>query len=123
MASSTSFLLIITLLAAVITLRGGGVAAAGDPLFHFCSPSQSSTHDVPAFNGNLKTLFSKLSNQAPPTGFANVAVGGSRSGGRVYGLALCRADVTSAADCRSCVTDAAGEISARCPSNSSAIIW
>ncbi|CAN1124100.1 Cysteine-rich repeat secretory protein 38 [Linum perenne] len=119
---SSSTYLLITIL--VITLRGG-VHAAVDPLFHFCSSSQSSSsspNDDTAFNGNLKTLFRKLSNQAPPTGFANVSVGGYDANG-VYGLALCRADVTSAAACRSCVTDAAREISSRCPSNRSAIIW
>ncbi|PKA64242.1 Cysteine-rich repeat secretory protein 55 [Apostasia shenzhenica] len=40
----------------------------------------------------------------------------------IYGLSLCRGDVTSG-DCSTCIADAAGNISAACAGHAQAIVW
>ncbi|KAJ4729981.1 Cysteine-rich repeat secretory protein [Melia azedarach] len=88
----------------------------GDPLFHFCSSSENFTANDP-YEANLNKLMGYLDYQTPSTGFGKGAAGEN-----LYGLALCRGDV-SISDCKSCVVDASIEIRKRCPNKKAAIIW
>ncbi|KAF8414075.1 hypothetical protein HHK36_002074 [Tetracentron sinense] len=72
------------------------------------------------FDVNLNKLMGSLFYKAPPTGFGISYVG--KDPDRVYGLALCRGDVSST-DCKTCVVEASSEIRKRCPDNEGAIIW
>ncbi|XP_077211037.1 antimicrobial ginkbilobin-2-like protein [Tasmannia lanceolata] len=90
-----------------------------DPLFHFCSSSNTYTANGP-YAKNLNQLLSSLSIKVPPTGFGLGSVG--QGLGRVNGLSLCRGDVSSA-DCKTCVVDATSEIRQLCPYNEEAILW
>ncbi|XP_020092885.1 cysteine-rich receptor-like protein kinase 10 [Ananas comosus] len=74
-----------------------------------------------AFESNLNLLLSSLPSAAAPSGFYNTTVG--RSGAdQVYGLALCRGDI-SAADCNNCLTTATQDAVANCPHSTSNTMW
>ncbi|XP_027344105.1 cysteine-rich repeat secretory protein 38-like [Abrus precatorius] len=91
-----------------------------DPLAHYCSSSENFTTQSP-YELNLKTVMTLLIYNTPSTGFGVVSMGQSQSR-KVYGLALCRGDV-STSECKTCVSDATKEIRNRCPYNKGAIIW
>nr|DAD20621.1 TPA_asm: hypothetical protein HUJ06_022084 [Nelumbo nucifera] len=74
------------------------------------------------FQANLNFLLSSLSSNATPTnnGFYNTTAGSNPD--RVYGLFLCRGDVTDDV-CRTCVVTATQDITQRCPNRKVATIW
>ncbi|GAU17077.1 hypothetical protein TSUD_105760 [Trifolium subterraneum] len=93
-----------------------------DPLFHLCSNSSNFTAKS-TYESNLKTLINSLIYKTPSTGFGIGSVGLAKyKNQQVYGLALCRGDV-STLECKTCVTEATKEIKSRCPYNKGAGIW
>ncbi|XP_020092538.1 putative receptor-like protein kinase At4g00960 [Ananas comosus] len=73
------------------------------------------------YQSNLNLLLSSLPSAAAPSGFYNTTVGPS-GGDQVYGLALCRGDVSSA-DCNTCLTTAAQDAVVKCPHGRSNTMW
>ncbi|XAR53753.1 Non-specific serine/threonine protein kinase [Bertholletia excelsa] len=74
------------------------------------------------FKSNLDGLLSSLTSAANvPGGFRN-STAGSGGGTAVYGLFLCRGDV-SAIDCRNCVAEAANELVQYCPNQKAAVSY
>ncbi|XP_065882039.1 antimicrobial ginkbilobin-2-like protein [Euphorbia lathyris] len=106
---SSSHIILITICIFIPQILGS------DPLFHFCSSSENFTENS-SYQNNLHKVNLTLFTKTPPSGF------GSASSGRVYGIALCRGDV-SRRDCQTCVAESATEIRKRCPYNKAAIIW
>ncbi|XP_020080791.1 cysteine-rich repeat secretory protein 38-like [Ananas comosus] len=89
-----------------------------DPL-HINCPANYTANST--FQSNLNLLLSSLPSEAGPSGFYNVSVG--RNGAdQVYGLALCRGDVSSV-DCNTCLTTAAQDAVAKCPRGMSNTLW
>ncbi|XP_042520960.1 cysteine-rich repeat secretory protein 38-like [Macadamia integrifolia] len=95
------------------------VVLGADPLYHFCSNSKNYTSNG-TYETNLNKLMDSLYYSVPPTGFGLDSVG--KDPNRVYGLGLCRGDVSSS-DCKSCIADANPELRKRCPNDKEAIIW
>jgi hypothetical protein len=81
--------------------------------YHSCSNNSPNT----SFESNLKVLLGALSTKASENySFYNHSSNG------IYALFLCRGDVDNST-CRSCVSYAGQDITTRCPSNRTAIIW
>ncbi|KAF8016698.1 hypothetical protein BT93_H2042 [Corymbia citriodora subsp. variegata] len=89
------------------------------PLFHICSNPENFTANSP-YEYNLNNLTSFLYIKTPSSGFGLGSIGQHQD--QVYGLALCRGDLSSS-ECNACVADAGAEIQRRCPRNKGAIIW
>ncbi|KAF8414073.1 hypothetical protein HHK36_002072 [Tetracentron sinense] len=90
------------------------------PLFHICSSLAGNYTADDTFDMNLNKSMGSLFYKTPPTGFGISYVG--KDPDRVYGVAICRGDVSSA-DCKTCVVEASSEIRKRCTNNEGAIIW
>ncbi|XP_043690195.1 cysteine-rich repeat secretory protein 38-like [Telopea speciosissima] len=88
-------------------------------LYQICSNSENYTSNS-IYNTNLNKVMASLFRRVPPTGFGLVSVGQNHH--RVYGLALCRGDVSSK-DCKICIANAKTEIRKGCPNHKEAIIW
>ncbi|XP_020080794.1 cysteine-rich receptor-like protein kinase 25 isoform X2 [Ananas comosus] len=89
--------------------------------FYINCPTNANYTANSIFQSNLNLLLSSLPSEAAPSGFYNISVG--RSGAdQVYGLALCRGDVSSA-DCNACLTRAAQDAVAKCPRGMSSTLW
>ncbi|PRQ28549.1 putative protein kinase RLK-Pelle-DLSV family [Rosa chinensis] len=111
---------VILLFLSVVTLVSFPTTKA-DYLYHSC-PNTTVFTPNSTFQSNLNHLFSTLSSNATrDTGFYN-ATSGLTPNETVYGLFLCRGDVTTAA-CRSCVTTATSEVVQRCPVEKEVVIW
>ncbi|KAK3188266.1 hypothetical protein Dsin_027827 [Dipteronia sinensis] len=93
---------------------------AADPtyLFHFCSSTNFTRNSTYQTNLNRLLLSSLPSNGSDC--FHNATFG--QVPNRVYGLFLCRCDVTSAT-CQNCVTFATGDAPQRCPVSKGITIW
>ncbi|KAK9931684.1 hypothetical protein M0R45_018952 [Rubus argutus] len=105
----------------VITLLGLPSTTEADYLYHICPNSTVFTPNS-TFQSNLNHLFSDLSSNATRnTGFYNATTGRTPTDS-VYGLFLCRGDVTVAA-CKSCVTTATLEVVTHCPIEKQVVIW
>ncbi|XP_052203604.1 cysteine-rich receptor-like protein kinase 10 isoform X5 [Diospyros lotus] len=89
-------------------------------LYNICTNTTAYTSNS-AFGTNLNTLLSALSNATTATGFYNSTAGNSSSD-RVYGLFLCRGDVSPQA-CRQCVANASVDLVKLCPTQREAIVW
>ncbi|KAJ4975237.1 hypothetical protein NE237_000343 [Protea cynaroides] len=113
------FLKLSPLLLLSLALLLQGVLGA-DPLYHFCSTTSGNYTSNGTYETNLKKLMASLFYKVPSTGFGVDSVG--QYPDRVYGLGLCRGDVSSA-DCKSCIVDASSEILKLCPNDKEAIIW
>ncbi|KAF8029828.1 hypothetical protein BT93_E2298 [Corymbia citriodora subsp. variegata] len=100
-----------------------GTGSASSYLGHHCNSTLYSTNST--YQSNLNTLFSSLSSAAAATnntdGFAN-ATAGQNPPDRVYGLFLCRGDV-SASTCSDCVATAVKGILQNCPNQRVSVIW
>ncbi|XP_077219501.1 cysteine-rich receptor-like protein kinase 7 [Tasmannia lanceolata] len=72
------------------------------------------------FQTNLNLLFSSLISTAPSSLFSNATAG--EGANRVYGLVLCRGDITSD-QCRTCVQIASTQIVSICPYKTEGIVW
>ncbi|XP_010247622.1 PREDICTED: cysteine-rich receptor-like protein kinase 10 [Nelumbo nucifera] len=92
-----------------------------DFLYNVC-PNTTTYTTNSTFQTNLNFLLSSLSSNATPTnnGFYNTTAG--RIPDRVYGLFLCRGDITDDV-CQSCVETATQDIIQRCPNRKVATIW
>ncbi|XP_052201554.1 cysteine-rich receptor-like protein kinase 25 [Diospyros lotus] len=93
----------------------------GSPrIYNICTNTTAYTSNS-AFGANLNTLLFALSNATTATGFYNSTAGNSSSD-RVYGLFLCRGDVSPQA-CRQCVANASVDLVKLCPTQREAIVW
>lgn len=101
---------------------------AQDPTSFYCSSKENTTANNSAFQLNLKALFSSLSTSAATTannnGFFNDTVSGGNSSDTVYGLFMCRGDL-SPEPCGQCVGNATTKLSndSGCSSSKQALIW
>ncbi|XP_042504420.1 cysteine-rich receptor-like protein kinase 10 [Macadamia integrifolia] len=90
---------------------------------HYCLGANYTTNSNIQFTTNLNLLLSTLSSNASSStkhGFYNFTTGQNQY--KVYGLFLCRGDVTTET-CQNCVETASKEIIQLCPVNREAIIW
>ncbi|XP_077224197.1 cysteine-rich receptor-like protein kinase 10 isoform X1 [Tasmannia lanceolata] len=83
-----------------------------------CDPNDSPASQL--FISNLNKLLSDLTAKTPPSGFYDLSLGQNTD--PVYGLALCRGDV-SFDTCQTCLQLARGGIIANCPNRTQGIIW
>jgi hypothetical protein len=113
--SSSRSLNILTLFALLILQTVFGA----DPLYHFCSDTGNFSANDP-YAKNLANLLPHLNVKTPFLGFSILSYG--KEPDKSYGLAQCRGDV-SKSDCKTCLYEAAPEITKRCPYNKGAIIW
>ncbi|KAF7840683.1 cysteine-rich receptor-like protein kinase 25 isoform X1 [Senna tora] len=90
-------------------------------LNHSCSTTKTFTSDSPYYS-NLKTLLSSLSSHATGADeFYNATVHGGADD-TIYGLFLCRGDVTPQI-CKNCLQMAIHKIASRCFYSKEAIVW
>lgn len=73
------------------------------------------------YAANVALTLSSLTTTTPPTGFSNLTVGDSPSN-LVYGLALCRGDV-SPSTCHTCLQTSAVDAPRLCPGSASAAVY
>ncbi|CAI0561210.1 unnamed protein product [Linum tenue] len=84
----------------------------------FCNKDNTKLN--PQSSSNLAKLLSQLINKTPTAGYYATSAGTGTN--QLHGLAQCRGDVTPK-ECSSCITDAADQITARCPGRPDARIW
>ncbi|CAN0918725.1 Cysteine-rich repeat secretory protein 55 [Linum grandiflorum] len=94
------------------------LTAAAEPLGEFCN--KNTTKLDPQSSYNLQKLLSELVTKTSSAGYSAASFGAGAD--QVHGLAECRGDV-STTDCSSCIRQAAGEITSRCPGLPDARIW
>ncbi|KAG7557705.1 Protein kinase-like domain superfamily [Arabidopsis suecica] len=101
------------------------VSSATNPiyLYHIC-PNTTTFSRNSTYLTNLRTVLSSLSspNAAYASRFDNATAGEENDNNRVYGVFLCRGDV-SAEICRDCLAFAVNETLYRCPREKVAVIW
>ncbi|EOA20108.1 hypothetical protein CARUB_v10000385mg [Capsella rubella] len=102
------------------------ISSATDPtyLYHIC-PNTTTFRKNSTYLTNLRTVLSSLSspNADYESRFDNATAGDDNdNNNRVYGVFLCRGDV-SVATCHDCVAFAANETLHRCPREKEAVIW
>ncbi|XVF25972.1 hypothetical protein REPUB_Repub13aG0260100 [Reevesia pubescens] len=91
-------------------------------LYKICYENYTTFARNSTYETNLNLLLSSLSSNANRSdGFYNTTVG-QQAPGKIYGLFLCRGDVTSDV-CHTCVTVAARNATNLCPVEKNAIIW
>ncbi|MQM20116.1 hypothetical protein Taro_053131, partial [Colocasia esculenta] len=95
-------------------------ATTAEPLFQICDSTSTNYTANSTFESNLNAILSSLPANGFAAGFFNGTAGDAPA--RVYGLVLCRGDV-SADDCRSCLDTAAQDVLQVCPRRRSAIVW
>ncbi|KMZ63183.1 receptor kinase 2 [Zostera marina] len=88
--------------------------------YQTCDTSKSNYTANTTFDANLQLILQSLSSNTTTTGFFNDTKG--LGSDRVYGLAMCRGDV-SPADCRPCLNTSVEQIVQKCPNNKAAVIW
>uniref|UniRef100_A0A7N2N550 Cysteine-rich receptor-like protein kinase 10 n=1 Tax=Quercus lobata TaxID=97700 RepID=A0A7N2N550_QUELO len=92
----------------------------GNYLLHFCANSTFSANSL--YQTGINSLLSSLSSNATRNlEFYNTTTNQNTSN-PVYGLYLCRGDVTSEV-CRGCVADATKDLTTRCSREKIAVIW
>ncbi|KAL9670211.1 hypothetical protein QQ045_007762 [Rhodiola kirilowii] len=113
-----SFLLSLSCLLLPVALGQGD--SLGSYLYHFCENANFTSRTDYQINVN-RLLFEQFSENGATSLFYNTTQGEYPN--QVHGLFLCRGDV-SAADCKSCVYEAAQEILIRrCARRKDAMIW
>ncbi|KAL1216386.1 Cysteine-rich receptor-like protein kinase 25 [Cardamine amara subsp. amara] len=92
-------------------------------LYHIC-PNTTTFRRNSTYLTNLRTVLSSLSspNATYTSRFDNATAGEDNDNNRVYGVFLCRGDV-SAEICRDCVAFAVNETLQRCPREKETVIW
>ncbi|KAK6264889.1 hypothetical protein SCA6_020323 [Theobroma cacao] len=91
-------------------------------LYHICYDNGTSLARNSIYETNLNLLLSSLSSNANRSdGFYNASVG-QQAPDKIYGLFLCRGDVTSDI-CQNCVTAAAQNATRLCSFVRSSVIW
>ncbi|XP_050288741.1 cysteine-rich receptor-like protein kinase 25 isoform X1 [Quercus robur] len=95
-------------------------ATGANYLFHFCANSTFSANSL--YQTGINSLLSSLSSNATRNlEFYNTTTNRNTSN-PVYGLYLCRGDVTSEV-CRGCVAEATKDLTTRCSREKIAVIW
>ncbi|KAF3778328.1 Cysteine-rich repeat secretory protein 38 [Nymphaea thermarum] len=94
-------------------------AATNDFITTHCSTSDNFTAGS-TFQRNVNTVITSLTANSIPTGFNTTIAGDSAN--RVYGLALCRGDLTSD-ECQTCVSTSSAQLAKLCPTSKDAVIW
>ncbi|XP_034211178.1 putative cysteine-rich receptor-like protein kinase 23 [Prunus dulcis] len=123
--SSVHNLMLVSILSSifVVTLLSFPSPAEADYLYHVC-PNTTTFTPNSTFQSNLNRLLSTLSSNATrPSGFYNATASSSSPNDRVYGLFLCRGDVSATDACKSCVSTATSDIFQRCPAEKQVVIW
>ncbi|KAA3478608.1 cysteine-rich receptor-like protein kinase 25 [Gossypium australe] len=91
-------------------------------LYNNCNPNTTTYTRNSPYRRNLNILLSSFqSNSTRQSGFYNLTVGQAPPD-IVYGLFLCRGDVTKEI-CRECVRTASGQILQRCPNQKTALVY
>ncbi|PHT82774.1 hypothetical protein T459_11217 [Capsicum annuum] len=88
-------------------------------------PNTTSYSPNSTYSSNLNALLSSLSsNSSRPNGFYNTTVGDHAGSELVYGLFLCRGDVSTNV-CQNCVSTAAKDVTSEsyCPNGKVAALW
>lgn len=93
-------------------------ASADDPIGYYCANPFANAGDTQA---RISTVLSDLVTHASVGGFATSS-SGRAAATTIYGLAQCRADVSSQ-DCSACLQDAVKALPAECPHQADARIW
>ncbi|GAA0179990.1 transmembrane signal receptor [Lithospermum erythrorhizon] len=93
-------------------------AQAPEPLYHYC-PNTTTYNQNSTYQTNLNRF---LSNVSSTNNLYLNATEGNNAPNVVYGMGLCRGDITSDA-CRECLGIATTEIIQRCPKEKESIIW
>ncbi|XWS15614.1 hypothetical protein CRYUN_Cryun34aG0016400 [Craigia yunnanensis] len=89
-------------------------------LYHSC-PNTTTFSRNGSYQANLNHLLSSLSSNATPGNrFYNATSG--RNSDVVYGLFLCRGDVSNSS-CQECISTATNDVTQRCPVKKIAAIW
>ncbi|XP_042511045.1 cysteine-rich receptor-like protein kinase 25 [Macadamia integrifolia] len=110
---------LLLLLSSMLVLRH--CTAQPDPnAYQNCTYSRGNFTAKSTYQTNLNLLLSSLSSNAKTiSGFCNTT---SQNSNKVYGLFLCRGDVTPET-CNTCIKAASSNITQRCPTAKEAIIW
>ncbi|RWR88264.1 putative receptor-like protein kinase isoform X1 [Cinnamomum micranthum f. kanehirae] len=117
---STNPLLSLLLFSFLLSLSIFHPLTTAQPLYQNCETALNYTSNS-TYASNLKTLLASLpSNASRNNGFYNTTVGTNQD--PVYGLVLCRGDVTPAR-CQSCVDEAINMIKWVCSNSKIASIW
>ncbi|TYI04448.1 hypothetical protein ES332_A10G018300v1 [Gossypium tomentosum] len=109
------------LLVIVLSLLGPAIEAQQPTyLYHSC-PNTTTFAVNSTYQANRNTVLTSLSsNSTRGDGFYNTTAG--RSPDMVYGLFLCRGDLSTSV-CQACVTFATTDISQLCPNQTTAVVW
>lgn len=117
-----SIFLRLVVLSALVTLHASEAATTPTYLSDDCKNSTTITPNS-TYASNRNALLSKLSsNPSGDNDFYYATAGGELTNNLVFGLFLCRGDVTSPI-CQDCVVNASKEIQRRCPDGKEAVIW
>ncbi|KAF5474690.1 hypothetical protein F2P56_006567 [Juglans regia] len=95
-------------------------AADPVPLYHFCQNTTFSQNSL--YNSSLNSLLSSLSSNVTRNIEFYNTTSGQNTSDTLYGLFLCRGDVTSQM-CRACVATATKELATKCSKEKAAVIW
>ncbi|XP_065620687.1 cysteine-rich receptor-like protein kinase 25 isoform X2 [Quercus suber] len=89
---------------------------------HYCSDATFTPNST--YQSNLNLVLSSLSsNSSIESGFYNITVGQNSSSNKIYGLFLCRGDVTTEV-CQDCVATATkSTVQQYCPRRREVVIW
>ncbi|GLT54801.1 hypothetical protein SLA2020_279680 [Shorea laevis] len=99
-----------------------GAEGAATYLYHVCSNTTTFSANS-TYQSNLNRLLASLtSNANRSTGFYNTTASTGNSVDTVYGLFLCRGDLSADA-CRDCAADATKDVVDRCPIEKVAVAW
>ncbi|XP_012449130.1 cysteine-rich receptor-like protein kinase 25 isoform X2 [Gossypium raimondii] len=90
-------------------------------LFHYC-PNTTIFSPNSTYKTNLDRLLISLTSNATAGSFFHNTTTGKHNSGIVYGLFLCRGDV-STKGCQDCVSTATKDVIQRCPVEKTAVIW
>ncbi|KAE9611669.1 putative protein kinase RLK-Pelle-DLSV family [Lupinus albus] len=114
-------MLIIKLIPHIFFLYFLKFSIANDHMYlkHSCSSNNTFTPNT-AYQSNLHSILTTLSSHAATIHFYNTTV--SATAETVYGLFMCRGDVTSDM-CQECTTIATKNIASRCVYSKEAVIW
>ena len=102
----------------------GSIISEAAPTYrsHYCSDATFTPNST--YQSNLNLLLSSLSsNSSIESGFYNITVGQNSSSNIIYGLFLCRGDVTTDV-CQDCVATATkNTVQQYCPRRREVVIW
>uniref|UniRef100_A0A7N2N921 Gnk2-homologous domain-containing protein n=1 Tax=Quercus lobata TaxID=97700 RepID=A0A7N2N921_QUELO len=90
---------------------------------HYCNPTTETANPTnEAANATYQSSLTVLLNSLSSKASQNYSFYNESSNIGIYSLYLCRGDVSNGT-CRGCISFATQDITTRCPSNKSAIIW